>query len=153
MKRIFLSAFGILTACTLFAQANAGPVNNNTMNSSTTVVETPSNPSELPIQAEFKYSKETFQEAKQANSIVLHLFDLPDGPALDAFDKTLHFYVDSFTMTVGRYQSSGDRECVVTFKNNKVDFSVLNRLFVSNGISEVTFGGEKMKASDFFANY
>lgn len=153
MRRIYLSALGIVTACTLFAQANAGPVNNNTMNVSTTSEETPSNSSQVPIHAEFKYSKGTFQEAKQSNSIVLHLLDLPDGPALDAFDKTLDFYADSFTMTVGRYQSNGDRECIVTFKNNKVDFSILNRLFVSNGISEVTFAGEKMKASDFFANY
>lgn len=129
MKKIFLSILTLALSATFFAQS--APVANA-------------------VQAEFKYNKSDLQKAIEANNIAVSITNLIDGPALENFDRNLGNYKNFYSMVVGKLNSKGVRECVIVFKNNTVQFGIVQRLFVSVGIAEVIFDGKKMKTEDFF---
>lgn len=107
-----------------------------------------------PIHAEFRYNQQSFQQAIQSNSILLTLSDLPDeGPSMDYLTKTINWYKDIYTLTIGPLKSNGERDCEIRFVKNNVRVGVLSRLFVANNISELLFDGTKLKSEQFFSNY
>jgi len=105
------------------------------------------------IQASFNYDDAGLQKAIAENKIELHLGNLMNGPQLAHFDQTLSYYKTYYTMTVGTYGPTGDRTCVITFKDNKVQLSIVSRLFAMNGINELTFNGKKMPSEKFFSKF
>ena len=150
MKKILLSFLICGTFFTLQAQSKADQNSTQKSNTVSPVNNTTPESSQLPISVEFKYDKASLQKAKQDNNIVIYFSNIPNGPALEKFAKTIGYYEDSYTMIVGPYKANGERECVVSFRNDKVKFYILHRLLVSNGVNEVTFAGEKMRSADFF---
>ena len=106
-----------------------------------------------PIQVAFGYDEAGLRKAIKENKVVLILSNLPDGPSLEQFDKSLGNYKTFYTMAVGRLNAKGERDCQLIFKGTDYKFGILNRLFEANGIHELMFNGKVEKAEAFFARF